>query len=167
MRVRQLRIGLKAAAGLLWLGAALALSWAICGSAGDISQPASQTTDSKPTKAVEGRFQCPALKDFEQVWRKPLRRPLFDPPPPAAVAAPVVAPQPPPLPIKLLGTAIELEHSLAMLAMPPNVIRVCRVGDCVGQAPNQIEILEIEADWVAVRSNGEKLVLKREGNKGN
>lgn len=169
MRVRQLRIGLKAAAGLLWIGTASALVWAVFGSPRDIREPAPRTADSssKPTQTAEGWFRCPELKDFEQVWQRRLRRPLFDPPPPAVVVVPTVAPQPPQLPIKLLGTAIEPEHSLAMLAVPPNAIEVCRVGDRIGESLNQVEILEIEADLVAVRSNGQKIVLKREGPIGN
>lgn len=166
MHVRQMRFGLKALCGGLWLVGAIVIGWAVCGQGPEAPEPSrpAATREAKPPATASAAV--PTLDEFARVWQKPLRRPIFDPPP---TAPPIATSEPKraPLNIKLLGTAIEPGESLAMIATPPNTLEVRGLGDTIGEGANQLEVVEIMPDRVVLRRQSERLVLEIEPRKGN
>ena len=91
-----------------------------------------------------------------ELWLKRLRRPLYDPPPPP----PPPQQRPPPLRIELLGTIIEPDNSMAMVSSAGSVAYV-RVGDRVGPAESQAEIIKIQRDAILLERGEERITLRQ------
>jgi type II secretory pathway component PulC len=103
------------------------------------------------TSTTQPRQTPPPLENLQRLASLNLRQPLFDPPPPA--------PQPPPtktpLAIKLAGTILEAEHSLAILQLPDGKTELKAVGEQCGGAT----IVRIEQDCVTVSYDGQTVQL--------
>jgi len=167
MNLRQLRIGLRAGCAMLWLACTLVVCWAFLwddAERGPDSEPDGTRAASMVSRAAKAAL--PSLQQFQQVWRKPLRRPLFDPPPAATAARTSTPPPQAPLRIKLLGTVLEPGQSMAMFAVPPGTITIKRVGEAIGEAPNQAEIMDIQTDRAVLRCQGQTMTVEIEGTKG-
>jgi hypothetical protein len=90
------------------------------------------------------------LSAYEAISRKNFLQPLFDAP-----VAGVEALKPN---IKLLGTIIEKDQSLAMLQAKNGQVLWAQVGEAVDGA----EVVTIAADAVTVRVSGQTFILKAE-----
>jgi type II secretory pathway component PulC len=108
----------------------------------------------------------PTLAQFEPLCRRPLRRPLYDPPPKAKPAPVVVAQKPPPLNVRLVGTALEPDHSMAMLLTSRGTIEMKAVGDKLDDTPDSAELTSIEQDRVTLRYHGQTVRLEVENKDG-
>jgi len=103
---------------------------------------------------------------------RPLRTPLYDPPakpqpPPEPTKPP--APQPKPAPklnLTLVGTIIEADQSLAIIADATGQFDVKGVGEALEISPAGIVIAEIEAEWVKLKYRGQSAQLQLERSKG-
>ena len=92
------------------------------------------------------------LNSYEAIYRRDLRKPLFDP----VVVAEVKAPPPKPkLTIRLTGTAVEPGFSYAMFRTAGGQDKLVSVGQTLEGA----ELTEIRSDGATVRFNDELLQL--------
>jgi hypothetical protein len=101
------------------------------------------------------------LSADENLWKKPLRRPIFDPPPPPPPE--VVKKELPPIRAKLLGTILEPGNSQAMIAQPGGAVEFRTVGQPLGPQDDTATIVEITAVTVRVKRGEELTTLTVEG----
>lgn len=125
-------------------------------------------SDSPRGKKLINQIQTPkiSLKEFEPFFQKPIRRPLFDQPTKTVPVQQAVVEKRPLPSVKLLGVAIETDHSLAMFLTSRGTIEVKGIGDIVGENGNDPQIVTIENQHVTLRYQGETLTLALEGEKG-
>lgn len=116
--------------------------------------------------------RSPEIGQFQVVWQKRLRRPLYDPPPP-----PDPEPEPPPrrerprrnraktrqrarqVEVQLVGTVLEANHSMAFLMNRDGHVDLKRVGDTL-DAPAGARVEQIDRDQVTLVVQGQPLTLK-------
>ena len=92
-----------------------------------------------------------ASRDYRQM--------LFDPP----EAPPPEAQPPPPLPaFRLVGTVLNPDRPLAMIADERGRITLKTIGDRIGEANNVTVITAIEADLIRLRHNDREATVKRQ-----
>jgi len=113
-----------------------------------LPKPQDPPTQTGPTPPRQALFP---LENLQRLAGLNLRQPLFDPLPPAPPPPPAKAP----LAIKLAGTILEAEHSLAILQLPDGKTELKAVGEECGGAT----ILQIEQDCVMVSYDGQTLQL--------
>ena len=164
MHARRAKTWLRIAGGGLLASAGTALAWGVFCPISEQEQSEhgpiarSGIHDGKNLRAA-----MPTLAEFEPLCRRPLRRPLYDPPPKAKPAPVVVAPKPPPpLSVRLLGTAVEPDHSMAMLLTARGTIEMKAVGDKLDDMPDAAEVTKIEQDCVTLRYHGQTVRLEVE-----
>ncbi len=153
-------------AGGLLAGTAGAVGWSLS----DIHVEASSNSAVKPetqTPLVNVDVDQPSSSiDFQ-----PLRRPLYDPPPPkpkvkpSPPPAPVVNKPPPPtaaprLEITLVGTIIEANNSLAIVADAAGEFDVKGEGQSLELSPEGITVAKIESERVTVRYKGKESTIE-------
>lgn len=154
MRLARVRRTLQVLCGGLWLAGLGVVVWATTGG-GQESVTSAEATDPTPANAaVTTLSPLPSLAQFGQVWRKPLRQPLFDPPVETKVAATTSVVRSAPIPVKLVGTAVEGKRSVAWLFVAPMTMEVRAVGETLGDPPNQIQVVDIRPDRVSLRHGG-------------
>jgi hypothetical protein len=107
------------------------------------------------TAAASGVPLGPSRDDFAQLWDRPLRRELYDPPPPKPLVK-----QLPPLRVELLGTILEAANSMAIVRSEQGRIEYKRAGDSVGPADSPAQLVEIGADSIVVVRADERVTLK-------
>ena len=132
------------------------------------SQP-SPTAGSKTTEKTE-------FKITATMTQRKLRAPLYDPEPAPPVSTKPVAPAPPrpkpepKLDLTLVGTIIESDKSLAIIADANGQFDVKGVGDILEIAPDGIAIANIKSEQVTLTYLGKSTVLmlerKQKKNKG-
>ncbi len=155
------------AAGLL-LGAVGAIGWSISGIDSSEDQIAASPQVTKPIISADGDADA-----SDAALNLALRRPLVDPPPPAPKPVqprpPVPAPPPAPgLQLTLVGTIIESENSLAIIADASGAFDVKGVGESLELSPPGVSVKRIESEQVELQFGGKTstVSLDRERPKG-
>ena len=140
---------------LLWLTTAALLlacvgvaAWAVLAPLDDTESAAAGSTATRPATEPSA---AEAGEINDAAWSRDLRQPLYDAPPPAAVAPPA----PPPLPVTLLGTAVDAGRAQALLKLPDGRTRFAGVGEVVAG----VEVLAVGPGSVEVRFNGRTATL--------
>ena len=114
-----------------------------------------------PAELTEGTSELNAEPDLESLLRlaaRNYRQRLFDPPP-----QPVQAKPPPPLPpFRLVGTVLNPDRPLAMIADERGRISLKTIGDKVGEPDNIAVITAIEAELVRLLHNDREVTVKKE-----
>jgi hypothetical protein len=152
MRDSRVRLLLWSSAALLGAGAAAIVAWGLGDPPGVVAAGAGAVA--RPATAPAGSAD-PPLEAFEEVWDGELGQPLVPTARPAAAAVAAVA-APPPVPVKLLGTAVEPGRSMAALAGPDGRPQWRQVGESVAGA----QVLRIDPDQVTVRHGGVAVTLR-------
>lgn len=98
--------------------------------------------------------RAPTREDFAQLWDRPLRRALYDPPPPKAVVREL-----PPLNVELLGTIIEAENSMAIVRTEQGRVEYKRVGESIGPTDSPASVVEIGPEEIVVERSAERISL--------
>lgn len=179
MDVRTQRRVLATVAGGLFVSTAAVVVWSLAEI--DDSSPVSQ---SGPTREFPGRIEvdprAPRRDDFGAFQR--LRQPLYDPPAPP----PARPPQPPPpavtpvpqpssrLDVTLVGTIIEAEQSLAILADSTGKFDIKGVGESLELSTEGITVQDIASEQVTLQYQGRRSTVtldrsrkKKTGGSGN
>jgi hypothetical protein len=154
---------LNAIAGGLWLCTCGAAAWSL--RAIDAGNPGlmSQLRQAAPPRGVEP-IRSRAIEPA--VLARSLRGPLYDPPPdtPSPVPQPRPVPPAPPtrpdLDVTLVGTIIEAERSLAILADPSGKFDIKTVGQSLELSPAGIIVESIEAERVTLRYQGRQTTVQ-------
>jgi type II secretory pathway component PulC len=165
MSVRHTKLALKVTCVGLWIAMALVTAWTVLGWETEMAVPDTPAIAAAHGEENSMKPAIPTLQQFATVWHKPLRRPLFDPPPAAAASAAVAVQAP--LNIKLLGTAIEAEESLAIFAIPPGTVEVKRVGEAIGEGAARVQVREIQGQRVILERHGRPVTLEMDTKPGN
>ena len=158
MTARRINILLWLLAVLFTGGTIVAAAWAVLGPYADLTARPPQARGVAPATPAPSD---PPLAAFAAVWDRELGQPLdpLDPPPVAPPTQPAAAAtDPPPPPVKLIGTVLEPNYSMAVFARADGRPELRAVGETAGGA----EVLRIEADAVTVRYNGQPVVLRVE-----
>jgi hypothetical protein len=167
MHARRAKTWLRIAAGGLLASAGAALAWGVfCPIAEQEPSEQRPMARSGSHDGKDHRTAMPTLAQFEPLCRRPLRRPLYDPPPKTKSAPVVVAKTPPPLNVRLVGTALEPDHSMAMLLTSCGTIEMKSVGDKLDDTPDSAELTSIEQDRVTLRYHGQTVRLEVESKDG-
>lgn len=111
MHVRAMKMILWATAAALAGGAVLLVGW----SAGPVGAPSTVPPAPRPAHAAGDGSVLPPVSAFEPLWGLELRRPLVDAAPASAGAANPEQPDGPPG-LRLRGTIVEPDHSMAVFA---------------------------------------------------
>jgi type II secretory pathway component PulC len=167
MQIHKLKSGLQITGLGLGLSAVLILSWCLLWPCKLSVGMAASSFSHEDNKSIN-KLQNPklSLKQFEPFWQKQIRRPLYDPPPKTATTQQAVVEKRSPPNVKLLGVAVEANHSLAMFLNSRGSIEVKGIGDILGDNGNDPQIVAIENQRVMLRYQGETLTLALEGDKG-
>lgn len=160
MTIRQTRMFLWGAAGLLLAGSVVAASLAKMlpldsDAAANGEHPTRQPVQQAGDAAVG------PLSDFQPVWGLRLRQPLFDLPPAAAVVV-----KKPPLPVRLTGTATEDPKNSCGFFLVQGKLVMAAVGETIKIGDNSVVILKIAPGAAVVRWCGEESTLKPEAGEG-
>lgn len=164
MSLLRLKRLLLAATAVCWLGAIalLALSYFL---------PVEPPADSESLAAItpdekSDDDEAPSLiQQFLPHWKKPLRRPLVDPPPeekkpkqPVATTKVTALPN-----VELVGTILDGDRVWAMLQIGQNQFEVCKEGSVVLIGAINVEVLEVASDAVQLRHQSQevRVPLKR------
>ncbi len=148
-----------------------AAGWSLRGMDGDVTavapvQPAMRL-DEPPVEPTESTFD-------HSIAARTLQGPLFDPPPPPpptpkpkpkpepkpTVEEKPSPPKPPTLEITLVGTIIEAEQSLAIVADAGGEFDVKGVGESLELSPQGITIKTIEPERVTVSYQGRESTIE-------
>lgn len=158
---------LIAAAWLVVAG--LAVLWSISGidpvtSTDRSPQPAGDSPDADQSLDLELTTFAATMSGVDQIGLSPsfprLRRPLHDPPAaPPVVAKPVPPPVTPPTPkpalqLVLVGTVIDADRRLAILADSSGKVDIKGIGESLELEPAGIWVREIDAERVSVEFHG-------------
>ena len=146
-----------------------AVGWSLRGIEGDVtvvpSSPPTMTLDESPIEPIDPTFD-------KAIAARALRRPLFDPPPPPPPAPepkpepkPKVVekpstPRPPALEVTLVGTIIEAEQSLAIVADANGDFDVKGIGESLELSPQGITIETIEPERVTLSFQGRESTIE-------
>jgi len=96
------------------------------------------------------------LKDYDVIFARDLRKPLYDPKPVEVVQTP---PPKPPLTVDLVGTVLEDGFTYAILKNRSGQTSFVSIGESLDGA----EVTKIEKDSATVQFGGESIVLKVTG----
>ena len=154
MQVQRLRICLWLAGTLLYVSAGLVLAWGWLSPGFAARRPAaSRSPRTSRGEIPTNNTPSLTLQDFERVYSRQLRRPLFDVPSP--VVKPVVkrptTKKQESLKMKLIGTILEPDRTVAMFSTAAGKIEFKRVGESVGTQAARAEVVEIQRNRVLVR----------------
>lgn len=129
----------------------------------------SPTTNMQPgTDPTTQQDQSQFLSATTQIR---LQRPLYDPPKPKPVVPKIVrqppAPKPKPIPqpvapkveLSLLGTLIENDRAVAIVADANGVIDQKRIGDTLNLQPSGVVVEDIQSGAVVVSHKGKRLTF--------
>jgi hypothetical protein len=157
---------LYAIAGSFLLGTTGAVYWSTSAIA-----PAAVTVDRRANSpAVTGREPAPTpAAGADDDLLRSLRAPLYDPPPtpPTAPtnARPVPRPKPTPPPrlnLTLVGTIIDPDQSLAIIADADGNFDVKGVGDSLELKPAGVRIGQIESEAITLQYQGKESTIRLE-----
>ncbi len=144
----------------LLLGVNVALAAALVASAAGLVLLPLETVDADRERPVAQRQDLPTarpaagpLADYAVIYQRDLLRPLYDPKPVVKVTP---KPQPPKLPVTLVGTVLEPGFSYGMFKTRDGRTKFVRVGQAVEGA----ELLAITDNEATVKFGGREIVLK-------
>lgn len=159
MNVRRTRRLLWTVAMLLVLGS-VAIGW--IGAVSPYVEPVvkSHEMSIEPVNS-SSEAGLPSLASFEKLAQRNLRQQLFDPPPPPPAPKPVRREVPPP-PVRLVGTIIDANTPVAMIADPRGKVEFKRIGDRVGDESNHAVILTIQSESVTLKHQEKTIELVME-----
>lgn len=167
MDVTTLRRSLNLIAAGLLAGTVGAVGWSLSGP-GIETGPVVASTEAT-TVATELRPADVDATTQNELSARALRRPLYDPPPQPVVAAPPqtkeVKPAPAPLPpleVTLVGTMIEADQRLAIIADAKGEFDVKGVGESLELSPQGITVEQIESERVTLRYQGRTSTVQLE-----
>ncbi len=156
MSFRRVRFSLPLITVAFGIASVAVIAWAI-------RWPYDRRALATAATATPGRGDRPAeasalpLSKFEPIWKLDLRRPLADTLAPAPATTPAVAAaRTPPPGMKLAGTIIEPERSLALLVGASGKVELKSIGDRFAGA----EVLQIDPGAVTLQHNGQPLILR-------
>lgn len=153
---------LGAITGGLLLGAVGAVAWSFSGIDPSDINPRSRSI--RPRRADTAAVERRVLED--RIAAQSLRAPLYDPPPPpvrAADAAPRREPASPPtapLEVTLVGTIIQTDQNLAILADSSGKFDVKGIGETLELSPQGITVENIKSEQVTLRFQGRQSTLQ-------
>ena len=109
------------------------------------------------------------LSEFATVWNRRLSAPLYDPPPRPVAPKPIVEtpkpvrpkPKKPRSQLRVMGTMVEPDRSLAILSDSDGEIHVCAVGESLETPEGEVSIESIDVDRVTVSENGRSHELRQ------
>lgn len=163
MPLRKLKVRLWMAIVILLAGSPAVVLWGLWGKL-SIQPPLAVQVTSEPLKDNRRalRNKLP-IKDLQSVARLRLRKPFDE----VKTKRPVLVAksQAPKLPIKLLGTVIESEHSMALFATLHGQPELHRVGEIVGPDPAGPKVVSINTAHVEMNHNGSTFRLEIEAPK--
>lgn len=153
MTIRRKRLLLRTTAGTLVLaavGACAAHWWPVS------LRPNVISTEPPPASSASAGLvtSSRSLAVDEAVWKRILRKPLFDPPLPPSPE--IVKVELPPIRARLLGTILEPGNSQAMIELASGSVEFRTVGQSLGADDGDAQIIEISASAVKVK-RGEEL----------
>lgn len=155
---RQRRLLNLTTAGLLAATGGV-VAWSMSGiSDSEISAPSPGNSGANPETSVAQADDGGASKLAES----PLRGPLYDPPPPPAPAPKPVAPPPDPpkqkpipkLGVTLVGTIIEADQSVAIIADSTGKFDIKGIGESLELSPQGMVLESIDSEQVTVTYQG-------------
>jgi len=129
------------------------------------ASPAQSNDANTPSPGGSASAGPEFVAQLRQLCRLDLRKPLYDPPPAAshnaAAAAQVVANSL--LSVRLVGTADEPGHSMAVFQKPDGAIEVCAQGQGFELQGSELTVVTVQPHKVAVRYAGKRheLVIPR------
>lgn len=150
----------------LWAGTAWVVQWGMAPAvlSNDIRQMR-QLTPVQPVSETAEFASIPlSVADFQKVWKKPLQKPLYDPPPPPPLK-PVKEEPPKPPDVELSLTSIEDGKASAMLQLnnQGNRLIIVYIGDGVESHNDTAKIEEIKSGIVIIRRGEFRYKLDFEG----
>jgi hypothetical protein len=151
LRLKKLALALATFGCLVGAGAVLnwGLSPTVPVNPGTAAMVKRTTVNTHPLDTAE-----PTPQDFLQLWGRPLRRPLYDPPPPKPEVKEL-----PPLQLELLGTIIEPPNSIAIIRSGQGSSEYKRIGDQLGPADSPASLIEIGPSEIVVERSGQRITL--------
>jgi len=122
------------------------------------SQPAAGTANNPSVSASSPASGGPKFfARLSQLCAKDLRKPLFDPQPKLVNGTPGRRPNASSLhSMRLIGTANEPGHSMAVFRKPTGEIEVCREGQGFKLQGNQVTVVAVDPNKVAVQYAGRR-----------
>jgi len=142
---------LKTAAGLLIAGSVACIAVALV-SPPDVAIPADVAL--RKTARADLDAGLLPLDQYEAIYTKDVRRPLYDPPP--VIVPPPATPPPPPLTLQLLGTVLEPGFEYAVVRTGAGQEKLMTVGETLDGA----ELLRLDAAAATVRFAQQERTLK-------
>ena len=168
MNVQRKRLLLRAAAMILLVLSGAVLVWAFQGPAAVIDQADDLALKGSAVRTAK-LVGSPPLEEFAKVWRKPLRRPLYDPPP--APKEPKRKEKKDPTKqrrkannraaagVQLVGTMVEDGRSLAVFMNSSGKIDLKGVGESLELAPG-MRVDRVDLTQVVVTNQGQQTTLQ-------
>lgn len=145
---------------LMWLGAVLLTLCAAGVVAAGLTLPIRVEATSRPSAIGEAATTRPAgdandsapaaptsLASLQQLCQVDLRGPLFDPPPPPPPVNAIAS-------VRLIGTAQEPDHTMAMFQLPGGQMAVCEPGQSFQLSGQTVKVVEVGANRVKVEYAG-------------
>ncbi len=159
MNIRRTKQGLWYLAVIFSAGGVIALMMGLWLSYDKpVSHVLSESSDRLPKASSQAAI--PTLEEFKGVWHLDLRPPLFDPPSvqlPATAKEPEVKKNMPARPnLRLIGYAVESDHSLAILMGPDGTVEFKAVGEELGE----VTVRSITSGGVMLDHRGDEYLLK-------
>lgn len=168
---------LSAIAGVLAVGTVAAIGWSVRPL--DPTNPRADSGSDTPIQVAPASDTESAPFDAALASQS-LRGPLYDPPPPpvAPIKQPRPKPTPPPagppkLDLKLVGTIIQTNQSVAILSDSSGQFDVKGIGESLELTPQGVTLQEIEPEQVTLQYQGRRSTLqldksmKKSGGKAN
>ena len=124
-----------------------------------IDEPVEQQVSGKKTIELSDIMDTAAepLSAYAAIYKRELRKPLFDPKPAAVAKARTKAPPPKPkLTITLTGTVIEPGFTYAMLRGKSGEVKFVSIGQTLDNA----EVTAVTANSATVKFHGDSITLK-------
>ncbi len=154
------------AAGLL-AGSVGAVGWSVSGIPTELEAASPSQSMTPPTEVPIPTTSSPPDESFAA---RRLRQPLYDPPAPAPTPAPpktpaprvveAPPPRPPKLDVTLVGTLIESDKRLAIVADASGEFDVKGIGENLELSPLGITVEKIESERVTLRYQGRESTIE-------
>lgn len=145
------------------------VAWSMSGITDSEISIASPETNSAPPANSAGQGDDRPVKKLAE---SRLRGPLYDPPPPPAPAPKPVAPPPEPpkqkptpkLGVTLVGTIIEADQSVAIIADSTGKFDIKGIGESLELSPEGMVLASIDSEQVTVTYQGRESTVALEKN---
>lgn len=121
-----------------------------------INKPAINHSSRETAQVEELSSTIKSLKEYDVIYARDLRKPLYDPKPVKVVKTPPPKPQ---LTVSLVGTVLEDGFTYAILKNRSGKTSFVSIGESLDGA----EVSKIEKDSVTVTFSGDSIVLKVKG----